>query len=130
MFAVDLTAKQQAAVGPAVIVLTQVMKKYNISAQTLVTAIDLFREKYVEDEQKLAFIDAIQHATLDAYYGVENFAECTSYYDGCNTCAKGQDEYDLACTKMACFQMEEPSCLSYEPIPYVEEDLGVICENA
>lgn len=38
--------------------------------------------------------------------------DCTSWYDGCNTCFVKNGE-SLGCTKRACFRQDTPKCLKY-----------------
>lgn len=42
---------------------------------------------------------------------------CSSYYDGCNTCAVENGKI-TACTKRACLTLEAPKCLEYKPPKY------------
>lgn len=44
--------------------------------------------------------------------GIPN--NCVAWFDGCNTCRVGKDRVLGACTRMMCFQEDEPRCLSYE----------------
>ncbi len=37
---------------------------------------------------------------------------CTVWFDGCNTCT-GDDPELMGCTKMACYEYEEPMCLEF-----------------
>ncbi len=40
-------------------------------------------------------------------------AECTSFFDGCNTCSK-MENGTPACTLMACETYEKPKCIDDE----------------
>ena len=116
-FASQLTAEQKQRVWSASSVLALIMKTYNLSAQEFVDVIAPFREQYADNDQKIAFIDAVESETLDVFFGVDDFALCTSYFDGCNICWKEVGGYLMACTKKACLQTEEPECRSYESYP-------------
>ena len=41
---------------------------------------------------------------------------CTSWYDGCNTCGAADGQITF-CTKMMCFQQETPYCKAYAKPP-------------
>ncbi len=39
---------------------------------------------------------------------------CITWFDGCNNCSVGEPGMPMACTMMACAQMQEPYCAKYE----------------
>lgn len=130
----NLTVSQQATVDTAADQIVDIMEKQDISMTEFMSILETFEARLQWDERKLMILEALRNATLDSYYGVENFAMCESYNDGCNTCMV-TDDYEIACTKRACVQQLEPTCLQYEgeiidnwqdPVSFQE----IECENA
>merc|ERR1719272_1111172 len=51
--------------------------------------------------------------SLGAYHYTPKIpADCVSWYDGCNTCTVANGQLG-ACTEMACFRQDAPSCKAY-----------------
>jgi hypothetical protein len=109
----NLTASQQLTVDTAAIKIVTIMEKQNISLSSFVVILEKFETRLEGNEMKLMVLEALKHATLDAYYEVDDFAMCESYSDGCNTCMV-MDNYEIACTKRACVREGIPECLQYE----------------
>jgi len=71
----------------------------------------LFREN--QETKKLA---VAMFLTTTIEWSVSTIPEtCSVWYDGCNTC-QVMENGELACTKMACAQMEKPMCKVYEKV--------------
>lgn len=109
----ELSTGQQIAVKVVAKKIVTIMEKQNIDMPTFVSILNGFESKFEGDAGKLELVVALREATLDTYYGVQNFSTCEVYNDGCNTCTI-MDDYAMACTKMACVREGVPSCEVYE----------------
>jgi hypothetical protein len=133
--AVQLTTQQQQRIDTAVVVITHVMERYGVSAAEFASLLEPFKTRFVGQSEKLAMIKAVERQTVDDYYGVENFEECTLYYDGCNECQKGVGSYEMSCTERACIHQDSPRCLQYatdpDPLPPVvdTDPLAELCDQ-
>jgi hypothetical protein len=56
--------------------------------------------------------DAENNISDDAENNYKIPENCTVWFDGCNTCT-GDDPELMGCTKMACYEYEEPMCLEF-----------------
>lgn len=108
-----LTESQQMTVNTAADKIVMIMEKQNITMSSFMMILKKFETRLEGNTIKLMVLEGLRDATLDAYYDVENFTMCESYSDGCNTCMI-MDNYEIACTKMACVWEGIPECLQYE----------------
>lgn len=92
--------------------IVMILEKEDISMESFMTILDRVEGRIQGQETKLMVLDVLKELTLDTYYTVDNFSQCISYNDGCNTCGV-EDGVVTFCTKMACFQMGTPSCEQY-----------------
>jgi hypothetical protein len=89
-----------------------ILEKEDISMESFMMILDKVESNIQGQETKLMVLDVLKELTLDIYYKVDDFSECISYYDGCNTCGVEEGVVTF-CTEMACTQMSTPSCEQY-----------------
>mgnify|MGYP003986755713 FL=1 len=74
------------------------------------TAISLAGENEISDES----LDISNDESYDLVTQSKIPENCTVWFDGCNNCVINLDNPEImGCTKMACFEYEQPMCIEF-----------------
>jgi hypothetical protein len=93
------------------------MSLHNKVIDILETYKATFMEK--KETRKVAIVILLNNALEEKTVAIVP-ETCSVRFDGCNSCSVG-DNGELACTKMACAEQQEPMCTVHEKIVVVAD---------